>query len=516
MRKLIPFMLAKNIGSSNTNVDEQIFSFNATNDIVNEYIELASELYPLKDTTTIIEDYVDLNANNDKPKKYTLSGITDGDIYLIDETTGKSFKDVVSGGSYDIYNLIPKHTYRYICIDKNGIQKIGRIKDTSDVRMIYCEKAYNVRDFGGRQADGGIVNYGLIYRGARLVSSSGSVYLSDYDKELFRNRLDIDYEIDMRKDDEVFDINATTSSIGANVTYDRLPMSSGYTSGFALNSSEITQAKTIIQTIMQNVVDSVVTYIHCSAGADRTGTVASILNGILGVSQLDLDIDFELTSMTPKEDFIRPRYGEDGYGKYWKSWKDYINGLGGDNPYIEWCKTVGISTDLINSYRKAMINGNPTIILPSVNTNTNVLLSATDINGNPYNNGIGYELDKRLNSSGGESSQTGQNCFVTGYMPFEKGQTLKFENIIVAGNENVVGYDYIHRFSVYDENKTFLGTKKGADLKDFSENIIVMDGDYMSEITLNKISSDVDMSLARYIRISAVFGESGTPAIYIS
>ncbi|MBR5388667.1 MAG: tyrosine-protein phosphatase, partial [Clostridia bacterium] len=37
-------------------------------------------------------------------------------------------------------------------------------------------------------------------------------------------------------------------------------------------------------------------YVHCNAGADRTGTVAFLINGLLGVSFEDLTRDFELTS----------------------------------------------------------------------------------------------------------------------------------------------------------------------------------------------------------------------------
>ena len=37
-------------------------------------------------------------------------------------------------------------------------------------------------------------------------------------------------------------------------------------------------------------------YTHCQGGADRTGTYAFLLNGLLGVSYEDLTRDFELTS----------------------------------------------------------------------------------------------------------------------------------------------------------------------------------------------------------------------------
>ena len=37
-------------------------------------------------------------------------------------------------------------------------------------------------------------------------------------------------------------------------------------------------------------------YMHCWGGADRTGTVAFILEGLCGVSETDLAIDYELTS----------------------------------------------------------------------------------------------------------------------------------------------------------------------------------------------------------------------------
>jgi hypothetical protein len=43
-------------------------------------------------------------------------------------------------------------------------------------------------------------------------------------------------------------------------------------------------------------------YVHCTGGADRTGTVIFLVNALLGVSEADLIKDFEFTSFS--------KYGE--------------------------------------------------------------------------------------------------------------------------------------------------------------------------------------------------------------
>ena len=498
-------------GTLGSNIDETIISFDTTNDKAKSYIELAKEQYPGDDTTTIIANYVDNNANNDKPNGYTINDLFDGTIYILDEDSGKSFKaDCIS--SYTVYNLIPNHTYRYLNMNSYGVKNIGRIKDIAEIRMIKSDKALNVRDLGGRSCDGGTVKYGILYRGARLTSSSSdSVYLSENDKDLFRNYLNISYEIDMRTDDEVYDVNCTTSPIGANVKYERLAMNEAYNGGFKPTSSEKITANKIIETIMTNAINGVVTYFHCSAGADRTGTVATILNGVLGVSQLDLDIDYELTSLTPYDSYLRPRYATESYGKWYYDWKTYINGLGGDNPYITYCQQMGISIDLINSYRLAMIDGTPSDITGG-ESETNALSLAVDEYGNPYNDGLGYKEGIRLSSTGTESSQS--DCFVTGFIPFTAGMTMRLENILLAGDASVAGYDYKYRISVYNNSKIELETKAAKELLKYSENTVIVDGSYITQFTLNKISSSVDLSDMAYIRISGIL--DGVPSIYIS
>ena len=63
-------------------------------------------------------------------------------------------------------------------------------------------------------------------------------------------------------------------------------------------------------------------YTNCQGGADRTGTYAFLLNGLLGVSYDDLTRDFELTSFSGT-----PRWRSAGNGgTFNKSDADYVDG----------------------------------------------------------------------------------------------------------------------------------------------------------------------------------------------
>ena len=42
-------------------------------------------------------------------------------------------------------------------------------------------------------------------------------------------------------------------------------------------------------------------YFHCAAGRDRTGTLAAVLLGVLGVREGDISKDYELTYFAPED-----------------------------------------------------------------------------------------------------------------------------------------------------------------------------------------------------------------------
>ena len=155
-------------------------------------------------------------------------------------------------------------------------------------------------------------------------------------------------------------------------------------------------------------------------------------------------------------------------------------------------------------------DGTQTIII-NESLKNNALALAINENDEPYFKGLGYQIGKRLGSDGSESDQG--DCFVTGFIPFTAGMTMELENILLAADDTVDGYDYKYMISVYDENKTEIETNTSKELLSYSENVVEVDGSYITQFTLNTLSSSIDISNMAYIRISGIL--SGNPAIYL-
>ncbi len=173
------------------------------------------------------------------------------------------------------------------------------------VRFITTSQVPNVRDLGGwTTEDGRRVKYALIYRGGMTNPASGDNF-PEKDVVLFRDILGIRSEIDLRTPQQD-DRNQTVSILGEAAPYYKTPMHGycailpGFRQSEPVSRQYSYQTTESIREIFHILADreNYPVYFHCNAGADRTGTIAYLINGVLGVSYKDLTRDFELTSFS--------------------------------------------------------------------------------------------------------------------------------------------------------------------------------------------------------------------------
>ena len=230
--------------------------------------------------------------------------------------------------------------------------KAGTLKPLDALRWIRTSAgatAWNVRDLGGWACDGGTVKYGLLIRGGRLAAADRAVLVGE---------LGIQHDLDLRgregggADDEP---DMTESPLGSDVWYTRTQQYAWY----ALAPVATWQA--YLRCVIDAVTHREPVYFHCTAGADRTGTLACVLEGLLGMSQSDIDKDYELTTFysgSGSDAAARRRNESD-----WKGLINAVNAVSGDT-FRDKCVhfavgTCGMSMADINAYRAAMTNGTP-------------------------------------------------------------------------------------------------------------------------------------------------------------
>lgn len=168
------------------------------------------------------------------------------------------------------------------------------------MRLIDAGDVLNVRDIGGRLTKNGKrVKQGIIYRGSELVKNpftvDGNYHGTTFNykaQKVLHEDLKIKHEVDFRLDEEAQ--NMSNSLIGNDVSYIRKTFMP-YDGIFNKPQKEL--VKDAFNAVIK-ATEKEPLYFHCQAGADRTGTMGFLINGLLGVSYTELLIDYELTSFS--------------------------------------------------------------------------------------------------------------------------------------------------------------------------------------------------------------------------
>jgi hypothetical protein len=228
--------------------------------------------------------------------------------------------------------------------------KAGTLKPLDFLRYIQTN-TWNVRDLGGWACDGGTVKYGLLFRGGEPSSADYNVLVKE---------LGIKYDLNLRGSSEA---PWTKSPLGDDVFFVKAEAYNWY----SLTNVEAWRIN--LRCVFDAVTHGQPVYFHCAAGADRTATLACVLEGLLGMSQSDIDKDYELTTFYSGSDTdanARRRNESE-----WKGLISAINAKSGStfrDKCVTFAAELGFTATEINAFRAAMIDGTPETVTPDIAT----------------------------------------------------------------------------------------------------------------------------------------------------
>lgn len=243
-----------------------------------------------------------------------------------------------------IYNLVPQQDYEFTLKDTTV-----NIHTTGQVRMLNVPNIRNVRDMGGwPTVDGRHIKYGKLFRGTEL---NGNIYILDsLGKSILLDDLHIGAELDIRAD---YDSGEKTSVLG--FIDEKAAGGNGVASYYYTNDSGQTTDQLVMYIykyrfrmefnfIVNNLRLGRNIYIHCVSGANRTGYLAMLLEGLLGVDYDGMVKDYELTTffgrtetkakIDPSIEYILSLEGETMQQKFRDYWLNVVKVKKADVDYF--------------------------------------------------------------------------------------------------------------------------------------------------------------------------------------
>ena len=298
-------------------------TFNLENRALHDYLDAAISSYTDTDdaTNTVMEAYANGSAYSDidrkdcpNPVKITWANpASDATVVSIYEDDSL-YKPIWSQNaterstSADVYNLIPGRKYYYTVSEGATVWEKGYFNTTGRRRMIKVSDveakghANNCRDLGGLEVwdeEDGVkvkktIKYGYLFRGSNMDRTT------EAEQTILTGFLNVGMDVDLRSGSSG---SSGSTENGNQTCYRPLPSYVGYVNPGFNSFADLTNAgkvKNVIMAIFQAVLqpEAEPVYFHCWVGADRTGYFAMMIEGLLGVSEKDCSIDYELTSFS--------------------------------------------------------------------------------------------------------------------------------------------------------------------------------------------------------------------------
>ena len=273
-----------------------------------------------------IDTPVDVNATTRHLEFANNKAFTNGRVISLDLVSPKYMLTNLEGDKIYYWRVYKDSTVTAI-LSSGWFKTDGHIRDLLIKANSNFEYEYimNVRDIGGwKTSNGKRLRYGCIIRGHELNHVEDNVttsYISqDGIDEL--KALGVSAELDLRG------VDTTESALGNDVAYESIAVDLFFYRLNIYNNPvvKLNQFKSCLQQIITWLSEGKGIYIHCAGGCDRTGFLIALIEGICGVSENDINHDYELSGRDRSREFYTIAGGSDYDGDF-KFAIEYIKGL---------------------------------------------------------------------------------------------------------------------------------------------------------------------------------------------
>lgn len=288
-------------------------------DIVNAGVRAYLENVDYSDDPDYKRSDVSKYSGSDSPNPVKLSW--EGKASVIRMSTSPDLSGYweikVDNSPASVYNLIPGVRYFYSVLASDGtVLRESCVIPKGPMRMINGVTK-NMRDLGGWKAGDKTIRYGRIYRGARLddIQSKPSA------KAIIFDDLGLSIDLDLRglppgTQGGSGEKNPWTAAdpiqyVNIQLWHYFVPTASQYDASVQVSPGASAEVyRSTLRTILGWLKAGEVVYFHCHGGSDRTGTLAFLIEALMGVSENDLSKDYEVTYYSGSK---RKRNGESGW-----------------------------------------------------------------------------------------------------------------------------------------------------------------------------------------------------------